>query len=315
MNSQANVQVEELDNYQEVESAGQAGWKARIRSLDRMHFLHFGTIFAYLGTAVLLYLGWINREELPIIAEEGLGYWLGIIGGSMMLALLLYPLRKKNRFFRKLGKVKYWFKMHMVFGVVGPVLIIFHSDFQLGSLNSSVALFCMLLVAGSGLIGRYFYARIHYGLYGRIATLKSLREDDKIIHEQLQKLLSFSPELMQKLDGMVDAILVTDPRAEKQLFHSQLSGLRAHYIHYVILQAVKKALREEAIKEGWRPKVSKTIYDAVRDKLELHLSIVRRIAQLKLYERLFSLWHILHYPLFLMLVVSGIVHVFAVHAY
>lgn len=315
MNSQANIQLDQLEASDTQVGSEQAGLVSRIRSLDRMRFLYVGTVLAYLGTIAVLYLGWINREVLPITAEEGLGYWLGIIGGSMMLALLLYPMRKKMRLFRNLGRVKYWFQMHMVFGVIGPVLIIFHSDFSISSLNSTVALVCMILVASSGLIGRYFYARIHYGLYGRIATLKTLREDDKIIHDQLEKLLAFSPELMQKLDSMVDVILVTDPTADKQLFHSQLSGLRAHYIHFVILRAFKKALRQEAKKEGWRPAVSKTIYKAVQDKLELHLSIVRRIAQLKLYERLFSLWHILHFPLFLLLVISGIVHVIAVHAY
>ena len=315
MNSRTDIQVDELEQYQNLESAGQSSWVARLRSLDRVRFLHFGTILAYMATITVLYLGWINRAELPITAEEGTGYWLGIIGGSMMLALLLYPLRKKSRFLRKLGKVKYWFQMHMIFGVIGPVLVIFHSDFSIGSLNSAVALFCMLLVAGSGLIGRYFYARIHYGLYGRIATLKTLREDDNLIHEQLEKLLAFSPELLQKMDAMVDVIMTTDPRADKQLSRSLLSGFRAHHIHYVVLRAVRKALREEAKNKGWRPAVSKTIYKAVREKLGLHLSIVRRIAQLKFYERLFSLWHILHFPLFLMLVISGIVHVLAVHAY
>ena len=34
----------------------------------------------------------------------------------------------------------------------------------------------MLTVAGSGLIGRYIYARIHFGLYGRKADLGELRD-------------------------------------------------------------------------------------------------------------------------------------------
>ena len=54
----------------------------------------------------------------------------------------------------------------MILGLVGPLLIIFHSGFQLGSFNSSVAFFCMLIVAISGLLGRLLYQRIHHGLYG-----------------------------------------------------------------------------------------------------------------------------------------------------
>ena len=45
------------------------------------------------------------------------------------------------------------------------------------------------------------------------------------------------------------------------------------------------------------------------------LENIRKIAEFHFYERLFSIWHLLHFPLFLMLVVSGIVHVIAVHAY
>ena len=53
-----------------------------------------------------------------------------IIGGSMMLLLLLYPLRKQARFMRNAGPVKLWFRMHMTFGVLGPVCILYHCDFQ-----------------------------------------------------------------------------------------------------------------------------------------------------------------------------------------
>jgi len=45
------------------------------------------------------------------------------------------------------------------------------------------------------------------------------------------------------------------------------------------------------------------------------LESIRKIAEFHFYERLFSLWHHLHFPLFLMLIVSGIVHVIAVHMY
>ena len=42
---------------------------------------------------------------------------------------------------------------------------------------------------------------------------------------------------------------------------------------------------------------------------------VRRAATLGVYERLFSLWHVLHVPLFVILVLTAIIHVVAVHLY
>jgi hypothetical protein len=42
---------------------------------------------------------------------------------------------------------------------------------------------------------------------------------------------------------------------------------------------------------------------------------VQRVAQFNTYERLFSLWHVLHVPFVYMLVLSAIAHVVAVHMY
>jgi hypothetical protein len=45
------------------------------------------------------------------------------------------------------------------------------------------------------------------------------------------------------------------------------------------------------------------------------VTLVGRITQFTLYERLFSLWHVLHMPLFFMMVISALLHVLAVHLY
>jgi len=39
------------------------------------------------------------------------------------------------------------------------------------------------------------------------------------------------------------------------------------------------------------------------------------VAQFEAYDRLFSLWHVLHIPFVYVLVVSAIAHVIAVHVY
>ena len=41
----------------------------------------------------------------------------------------------------------------------------------------------------------------------------------------------------------------------------------------------------------------------------------RRATEYQMYERLFSLWHVLHIPLFFMLLIAGIAHVVAVNVY
>jgi hypothetical protein len=42
---------------------------------------------------------------------------------------------------------------------------------------------------------------------------------------------------------------------------------------------------------------------------------VLQVAHFASWERLFSLWHVLHLPFVYLMVICALVHVFAVHAY
>ena len=52
-----------------------------------------------------------------------------------------------------------------------------------------------------------------------------------------------------------------------------------------------------------------------RRALNRYLKGMRRIAALKSYERMFAAWHVLHTPLFIILFVTAVFHVVAVHMY
>ncbi|NNJ71993.1 MAG: hypothetical protein HKP09_02300, partial [Enterobacterales bacterium] len=130
-----------------------------------------------MSIVIILGLGWSLRNEYWLNAEYGAGYAFGIIGGVLMLMLLLYPVRKHWRRARNWFHIKHWFRMHMILGILGPVLILFHSNFHIGSLNSTIALTCMLLVASSGLIGRYAYRKVHRGLYGERVRFSELTKE------------------------------------------------------------------------------------------------------------------------------------------
>ena len=260
------------------------------------------TLLAYLLVMFVIYLGWNSRAERALTAESGPGYILGIIGGVMMLLLLLYPLRKHSRAMRRLGPVKYWFRTHMLFGVLGPVCILFHSGFQLGSLNSNVALFCMLTVASSGLVGRYFYTRIHHGLYGRKATLEELSRHAALLGEKLARSLDNYPWAAARI------------QAFEQRTHQAPHNLAGSFLMLLSLGLRSRALYLWL----WLRMPRSLSFDSRRALLRhmgAQLESLRRVAEFHFYERLFAAWHVLHFPLFLMLIVSGVVHVIAVHMY
>ena len=78
---------------------------------------------------------------------------------------------------------------------------------------------------------------------------------------------------------------------------------------------LKRVLNDYGIESGWTEEQTTKNYKVLKKHLKNYLSAVVRSCEFSIYERLFGLWHVLHYPLFLMMVVSGIVHVFAVHMY
>ena len=53
----------------------------------------------------------------------------------------------------------------------------------------------------------------------------------------------------------------------------------------------------------------------VKYHLDMYIAAMRKASRLALFERLFGLWHILHLPLFVILVFAATVHVIAVHLY
>jgi hypothetical protein len=269
--------------------------------------------FGYILALTSIVMGFKISEGYYLTAESGLGYALGIIGGSMMLALLLYPLRKRYRALRFLGPVSYWFKSHMFLGVLGPILILYHASFQWGSTNSSVAMVCMLVVAFSGIIGRYLYSRIHNGLYGGRQTLEELRrgvaEDGKG-----QGGLKVLPGVLVELEGMEHALMAPGTGLMLVL-NPFVASLRARLMHWRFGRIVSKVISQIARDRPIVAQHAESLKLAAMRYSDRRLQAARRVAQFQLFERLFSLWHVLHFPLFLMMVVTAIIHVIAVHMY
>ena len=242
--------------------------------------------------------------------QSGLGYALGIAGGSAMLLLLLYPVRKRMPNARYLGSTRAWFRLHMTLGIFGPALILFHSNFSLGATNSNVALVCMLIVSGSGLFGRYFYGRIHLELNGREATLDDLKEFSSRM--QLTSSVSFLPALARRIDEE-QAVIERRFAATPLLLRPLLGAAWAIGARRRLRRAVREAIATGADRrhDPGREPLRLTAYRYIDDRI----GATRRVLEFRAFQKFFSLWHALHLPLFVMLIIAGTVHVVAVHIY
>lgn len=263
----------------------------------------------------LLSGGWMLRAAEYTVADQGLGYALGITGGVMMLLLLLYPVRKQARFMRNWGALRYWFRMHMLLGVLGPIAILFHCNFSLGAINSNVALFSMLIVAGSGLIGRYVYTKIHFGLYGHRATLQDLQARSGSIEGDVQGALSQVPGVAQQLQTFQHIAMRPYSGVLAGLRTLLILGFAARRTRHRALSALTRWMKHHAKTQAWETSIYRQRLAHQRQLVESYIFCLRQVAEFSAYERLFALWHVLHIPLFFMLVLAGIVHVFAVHIY
>jgi len=277
----------------------------------------YGWALYIITIALVLIVGFFVSHGHPYKPGDKVGYNLGLAGGIMMLTLLLYPMRKRIRFMKNWVPLPKWFKWHMVFGILGPTLILLHSTFYIGSINAGVAMVCMLLVAGSGIFGRFAYTKIHHGLYGRLATQKQLQEDLEGSGD-VGSMFSFAPKIQQKLVEFRDFAIDSSIAGKVKIMNVLTLGIRAKWLAMKLVRELEDVMYSNANEKKWNESQMKRLdelYYQNEKFIRSYLSAVRDLAQFGTYEKLFSLWHVFHVPIVYMLVFSAIWHVIAVHMY
>jgi hypothetical protein len=241
--------------------------------------------------------------------RSNFGFYLGVTGSVMMLAMLAYPLRKHVRFMHRWGALKHWFRIHMIMGIVGPTLILFHSTFHLRSLNATIALVSMLGVVISGIIGRFVYTKIHHGLYGRRATLGEIQEKFSSDSHDAKSRLHFAPRVEQWLKSFERDSTQLDRSLSSHLFSPLTIGLRRHILAFRCARELRRILKTER-----HPEFRQGALEAIQ-LASSYLRESERVAQFSTYERLFSWWHVLHIPLIYILAACTIFHIVAAYMY
>ena len=274
-----------------------------------------GATAMLLGVSLLVACAWAIGRWGGFTAGSRVGYDLGLAGGIMMLLLFLYPLRKHFRFMHGLGPAKYWFALHMALGILGPLFILAHSRFHVGSINAGIALASMSLVAGSGIIGRFIYTRIHHGLYGHRASLQELRELAGLNSKEVQSKLAFAPNVESALTRFEAALATPQRDRLRSVWTFSTLWLRSRIVYMRCARELSRLYKDHARTQGWDDANTRRRLMAAKRLVHTYLQGVQRVAQFNTYERLFSLWHVLHVPLVYMLVFSAIAHVIAVHMY
>jgi hypothetical protein len=256
--------------------------------------------------------GLLLQDRIQLDPGHGLGYGLGIGGTVLMVALLGYPLRKRAGPVLP-GSVSFWFRLHMTFGLFGPLLVLYHSNFSWNALNSGLALWATLLVAFSGLVGRY----IHIHIYSRYSLRR--READNIIEalRRQRDRLREDGDLGQTIDERLEFFREMALRPRKKLSQAIYTSFKLWLcIERERGQLAKRAVREvrqHFVERNVGKKRKSAAEQAVRRDVNQYLDMLVDVGSFSTFERLFAIWHQAHAPLYIFLGFAVIIHVLAVH--
>ncbi len=277
--------------------------KVAVDKLARQGELYLALALPLVFLAVFVY-GRLHWNERMYVAEEGVGYFLGLVGGILMLLATAYTFTKRVAFLRPL--LRYMLRIHIIFGVVGPFLVLLHTTFRIGSLNGGIALTSMFLVFLSGVIGRYLYSKIHFGLDGRKARVREVNAAWEAAGHNIStpRLDAFQKQMLSPPGDLLHA-------SGRVLLY----GMRSRWVAWHTRRELKEQLRAQARRERWDTQTLTAHWRDGRRHLHTHFALLKKVALFSAYERFFAFWRHAHVPLLYLLLLSGIVHVIAVHLY
>lgn len=238
-------------------------------------------------------------KEYPVVYEPGKGIWhlIGWTGSGMMIVMMLYSMRKRVRFFRSMGSMRHWLSAHIFLGILGPILVTFHTTFKFGGLIAT-SFWCMVVTVVFGILGRYIYAQIPRDISGVELGIKdvgnSIEAFDKELARHLEK--NSISETLKAVTSADDKVRNLHPL--KALFFMIKTDIKNIYkIHQVrSMLKVQRHLSRKTRKE-------------VISCMKMKGVLIRRKNLLTTSHRLLNYWHVFHVPLAMVMFFIMFLHV------
>lgn len=268
-----------------------------------------GILSAAAAVAYLLRVGqyyllplW-ERPDFPLhrtLRPAGsIGHGLGIAGTALIgVGILLYSSRKRIGVLQGRGPMRTWLNVHIYLCLAGPVLVTFHSALKLHGL-ASWSYWSMMIVAGSGIIGRWLYQQFPRTIKGAEMSLDEVRAEQTAARELLVRTHSHAPAALAAADAFADRAVAT------------IRSRGALTLPWLAVDDLMRPFRLAALhgrlqRVGKLPRAEAT---AVVALVKEQVTLARRIAFLGLFRRLFHYWHVTHLVFFVAMLVFLFMHV------
>ena len=250
----------------------------------------------------------LRAQLADIRFGSGLRFWLGVTGAGVMSLLLLYPVRKLLGPRRTVGSVGAWFHLHVIIGVLGPVLILYHCNFGLGGRNANVALWSMLAIAASGLVGQVVYRRVNADFYDDRAKAQEHLEAIRRLLVEVDGMHAAKARLMDDLEAFHARQLTPRPG----LIAGLGSRVEIEKLRHQFLQEAEWIVGECARAKNWEHRRTKLLRRDVTERVKRYIGFARAGSGRSLREQVWAKWRLFHLPLFLMMTAAVVLHVAAV---
>jgi len=239
-----------------------------------------------------------DHPQHEILSSTGsLGHPLGWAGIGMLVSLLAYSVRKRVSWLEPLGALGHWLSAHVFLGLMGPLLITFHSGFKIEGLVS-ISYWSMIITMLSGIFGRYIYVQIPSSVIGGRQSLATLTEASDQATQGLRQLLG----------SRTDELLAQDVR-----WRQDVSGWKA--ITILLLDDLRRPLFRWRLRRRLRAEsrgadtLQRADIPRILYLMEQRHLWHRRTGAAEAMERIFHYWHVLHRPFVYIMFLIAAIHV------
>ncbi len=235
--------------------------------------------------------------KLNLSPEPGkpISYALGWLGLSVLGLTNIYVIRKRFPMFHKFGRLKQMLDFHIFCGILGPIFILFHTNFKVGGIVA-ISFWCMVVSFSSGAIGKYAYMQL---LQTRGALADRINKMDQgfttLSKQQLiapDHLLALQRSIFQYYGfadpkrSLTSLAVVSIPRA----FALSILG---EFGFFMANQASEKM------------KVPKKLLPHFKQ----YAKVVRQLSFLEPFRRFMGYWHSFHLPFAVFMYLVAAIHV------
>jgi hypothetical protein len=250
-------------------------------------------------------------EKHEFLRPSGpIGIQLGVLGTVLFFIIFLYALRKVIPWLGRVGTAKHWMDFHVIAGVTAPILIAFHASFKFQGI-AGFAFWIMVIVALSGIVGRYLYAQIPRSLNAAELSLDDLKINERDLSEALLGQSVYSEEQLNRVLHMPSPAHIR--RIGPLLAIGEMIALDVQRpFEVAALRRASSPFSRKLFSFGGLLSSGNREVEHVVRLLRQKAALSKRVVFLDQTQRVFHLWHVIHRPFSYAFAVLAIIHIVVV---